>query len=142
MLGRNADAGGRWSAFFAHLAARQCYSIAICFRVFAVSFRRIHHSRSAEARSHRERHGRNSCHYFVFLSCDTQKIQPRLRAIEVPEIAKTMEVPRPYAALIRSRRRRPQERLGLSSPRYRNSKLSLVGSRPLLREASRRDREL
>jgi hypothetical protein len=50
----------------------------------------------------------------------TQKIQPRLRATKVREIAQTIEVPMPYAALIRLRRRRLQGRLGPSSE-IRNS---------------------
>ena len=39
-----------------------------------------------------------------------QKIQPRLRAIEVKEIAQAMQVSKPYAALIRSGRRLPHPR--------------------------------
>jgi len=39
-----------------------------------------------------------------------QKIQPRLRAIRVKEIAQAMQVSKPYAAFICSGRRRPHPR--------------------------------
>lgn len=42
--------------------------------------------------------------------CYTQKIQPRLKTIRVWEIAKALKVSQPYAALIRSGRRRPHPR--------------------------------
>ena len=49
-----------------------------------------------------------------------QKIQPRLRAIRVKEIAQAMQVSKPYAALVRSGRRRPH-------PRHWQALASLVG---------------
>ena len=39
-----------------------------------------------------------------------QKIQPRLRGIKVKEIAQSMQLSKPYAALVRSGRRRPHPR--------------------------------
>ena len=39
-----------------------------------------------------------------------QKIQPKLRAIKVREIAKAIQISQPYAAFIRSGRRRPHPR--------------------------------
>jgi CRISPR-associated endonuclease Cas1 len=42
--------------------------------------------------------------------CYVQKIQPKLRTIRVREIAKALKVSQPYAAFIRSGRRRPHPR--------------------------------
>jgi hypothetical protein len=42
--------------------------------------------------------------------CYAQKVQPRLRAIKVKEIAQAMQVSKPYAALIRAGHRHPHPR--------------------------------
>jgi len=42
--------------------------------------------------------------------CYVRKIQPQLRTIKVREISETMHVSKPYAALVRSGRRRPHPR--------------------------------
>ena len=42
--------------------------------------------------------------------CYVQKIQPRLGAIKVREIARALQVSKPYAAFIRAGRRRPPPR--------------------------------
>jgi CRISPR-associated endonuclease Cas1 len=51
-----------------------------------------------------------------------QKIQPQLRTVKVREIAQAMQVSQPYAALIRSGRRRPH-------PRHWQALAQLVGVR-------------
>ena len=50
-----------------------------------------------------------------------QKIQPKLRALKVREIAEAMQVSHPYAADIRAGRRRPH-------PRHWQALAQLVGS--------------
>ena len=52
--------------------------------------------------------------------CYVQKIQPQLRAIKVREISEVMHISKPYAALIRSSRRRPH-------PRHWEALAKLVG---------------
>ncbi len=54
--------------------------------------------------------------------CYLQEIQPRLRPIKVREIAEVLQVSQPYAAFIRSGKRRPH-------PRHWHSLASLVGYR-------------
>jgi hypothetical protein len=53
--------------------------------------------------------------------CYVQKIQPRLRTIKVREISETMHVSKPYAAFVRSGRRRPH-------PRHWEALAQLVGA--------------
>ena len=52
--------------------------------------------------------------------CYVQKIQPQLRAVKVREIAQALNVSKPYAAFIRSGRRRPH-------PRHWQALAGLVG---------------
>lgn len=55
--------------------------------------------------------------------CYVEKIQPRLRTIKVREISEAMHVSKPYAALVRSGRRRPH-------PRHWEALAGLVGVSP------------
>jgi len=52
-----------------------------------------------------------------------QKIQPQLRTLKVREIAQAMQVSQPYAAFIRSGRRRPH-------PRHWQALAQLAGATP------------
>ena len=53
--------------------------------------------------------------------CYVQKIQPHLRTVKIREIVEVMHVSHPYAALIRSGRRRPH-------PRHWLALVQLVGT--------------
>ena len=60
---------------------------------------------------------------WLYEDCYVQKIQPLLRSKKVREIAEVMQVSKPYAAFIRSGRRRPH-------PRHREVLAQLVGVSP------------
>jgi hypothetical protein len=55
--------------------------------------------------------------------CYVEKIQPRLSTIKVREISEAMHVSKPYAAFIRSGRRRPH-------PRHWQALAKLIGLAP------------